>query len=1078
LVFNQKIEVFINKNIYILLFIIILITVVSMRVKAGILIIISLLLLVGVSAAHRPDDSTISTSDDWVVANGADTATITVYALNATSGAVKNALVQFSVDDPKYGFVSPLSDTTDNSGKARSTFRVNKTSGVVNITARITNEGYTVTRSINVNIDHDTPYYSYFSHPLSGTVATDVPFNISITDRWGNTIDNRRGAHTISLHVHGPAPDDCGFRVANTSQHDISSILNANGNASLTVRLTTKVGPNNILMNAFGSIPDKLEWINADTTGIPFSITQVYSPSGNLPALPADGTSKFTIIYSLLDRYGNPSSKQLVWVNTTIAGEDQQFESNNLGQISISYGPKVSVGTVNITAKAVSNSTVTTSQLVEFVNTAATTMELTANPETMASRDVDPLIASNITATVTDAMGNPVDNETVTFSLGVVGYPGGPYNVTSLPRLTSNSTKTDANGFATVQFIPGSFSTNSSNVSYSATATGNVTITATWKSIPKTLLVTWKNYPYLSVTTSIAPPVVGVNDTVVVSIALKGDGWAMGPKPIDAILVIDKSGSMSNYNVAPGVTRMQAAKSAAKTFVSSMNSARDRLGLVSYDEESTVSTDASLGSSFSTINTKIDSITPNNGPTAMRQGFKQAIDHMITSGRPTSVRAVILMTDGNWNQGGSPLAVGKGYDLNTWVRDNRDSSVSTPYYGFSRWATDFENEDYRWYSGLGSTIASSSKTVVKKPLQIDPATGLVTSARTYETRATSGSYCADGQFTSQNMSEYAKANNIRLYTISFASNIPAEESTALTTLANSTGGFYKHAPTQADLANVYQQIAGELKTDAGVNTTMQVDYQNIKVTGVPIPGAQVFSYISHPTYSTRIGWQDGVVNVTNQSADWTANHKLDFNIGTIKIGQTWNATYRLKANWSGSINVFGTNSLLSFNGGTSSLKIPDTYLTVVPQLNMTTIGSKTITLENLLVTEPGEITTLLPVTWNTTYTGNKTITEQVYYSVDNGPWILFDTMTHPYPYAPDIVSATEYVDHAQLDIRKLPPGGYKIKVYATASDAPDDELITNVIKVGGKGKTYIKLEAPPFENFELPWGASLPYYFK
>jgi hypothetical protein len=145
---------------------------------------------------------------------------------------------------------------------------------------------------------------------------------------------------------------------------------------------------------------------------------------------------------------------------------------------------------------------------------------------------------------------------------------------------------------------------------------------------------------------------------------------------------------------------------------------------------------------------------------------------------------------------------------------------------------------------------------------------------------------------------------------------------------------------------------------------------------------------------------------------------------------------------------------------------------------MTTIGSKTITLENLQVTETGEITTILPVTWNTTYTGNKTITEQVYYSVNNGPYILFDTLTHPYPYAPDIVSATEYVDHAQLDVRKLPPGGYKIRVYATASDAPDDELITDAIKVGGTGKTYIKLEAPPFESFELPWGTSLPYNTK
>ena len=146
----------------------------------------------------------------------------------------------------------------------------------------------------------------------------------------------------------------------------------------------------------------------------------------------------------------------------------------------------------------------------------------------MASHDVDALITSDITATVTDSLGNPVENEMVTFSLGTVGYPSGPYNVTSLPMLASNSTVTDVNGFATVQFIPGSFSTNSSSLYYSPSATGNVTITATWNSTPKNLLVTWKNYPYLSVKTTVMPPTVALNDTVEVTIALKGDGWALG----------------------------------------------------------------------------------------------------------------------------------------------------------------------------------------------------------------------------------------------------------------------------------------------------------------------------------------------------------------------------------------------------------------------------------------------------------------------------------------------------------------------------------------------------------------------
>ena len=111
------------------------------------------------------------------------------------------------------------------------------------------------------------------------------PSLYQLKDHWGNPIDDRKqiipgDIHTLSLHVHGPAPDDCGFVTANITSHDILSTLDMNGNASLTIRLTKKAGPNNILMNSYGSIPDKLEWIDADTNGIPFSISQAYDPSG------------------------------------------------------------------------------------------------------------------------------------------------------------------------------------------------------------------------------------------------------------------------------------------------------------------------------------------------------------------------------------------------------------------------------------------------------------------------------------------------------------------------------------------------------------------------------------------------------------------------------------------------------------------------------------------------------------------------------------------------------------------------------------------------------------------------------
>jgi hypothetical protein len=71
---------------------------------------------------------------------------------------------------------------------------------------------------------------------------------------------------------------------------------------------------------------------------------------------------------------------------------------------------------------------------------------------------------------------------------------------------------------------------------------------------------------------------------------------------------------------------------------------------------------------------------------------------------------------------------------------------------------------------------------------------------------------------------------------------------------------------------------------------------------------------------------------------------------------------------------------------------------------------------------------------------------------------------------------TQYTDYASLDVKKLPPGGYKIRVYATSPDAPDAMAETNLKTIGGKGKIFIKLEAPPFEgpgfdqSGQNPWG--------
>jgi hypothetical protein len=159
---------------------------------------------------------------------------------------------------------------------------------------------------------------------------------------------------------------------------------------------------------------------------------------------------------------------------------------------------------------------------------------------------------------------------------------------------------------------------------------------------------------------------------------------------------------------------------------------------------------------------------------------------------------------------------------------------------------------------------------------------------------------------------------------------------------------------------------------------------------------------------------------------------------------------------SGLIDVFGKDSTVTFNGGTQTLYLPQTFISVVPLLGAINITGKTITLKNLELTEPGEIKALLPVTWDTTYTGNATLTERVYYQEDNGPWVLFDTKTHSTSMSDPL--SKDYTDFAQLDVTKLPPGGYGIKVVATASDAPDATITLDLPVTVGNQQPFIRLQ--------------------
>ncbi len=337
---------------------------VDMRAKAGILCILGLLLLTGVATATM----TMTMDRNWLVANNTENTNITVTLTNTTSVPVKNAMVTFSLtgfppyssipysgNQADYGYFTNVTALTNANGQVFTVFHANTKSGTANLSA-ITHYSepngtlFSLGANLVVNIDHDRPYIATFSYPDSGTVATTVLFNVSVTDRWGNMIDSRNPAqvHMLGLHVDGPNPNDCGFWNGGSYTHDYYPVLDAYGNLSTTIKLTSKPGHNNVVNDPMGdnlgSVPILVNWIDAETYGTPYSISQEVDPQP--PEIPADGLPQhiYTIKYTLLDKYGNPSGNQQLWVNTSMPGENQMFTSNSLGQVWVTYGPKSVTG--------------------------------------------------------------------------------------------------------------------------------------------------------------------------------------------------------------------------------------------------------------------------------------------------------------------------------------------------------------------------------------------------------------------------------------------------------------------------------------------------------------------------------------------------------------------------------------------------------------------------------------------------------------------------------------------------------------------------------------------------------------
>jgi hypothetical protein len=152
---------------------------------------------------------------------------------------------------------------------------------------------------------------------------------------------------------------------------------------------------------------------------------------------------------------------------------------------------------------------------------------------------------------------------------------------------------------------------------------------------------------------------------------LEFSGVAIPPaerRPVDVILAIDSSGSMSTTD--PQGIR----KSGAKAFVDQLDPKKDQVGLVSWAAE--VADFKDLTSDYAAIKAKIDRVGSDD-TTNFDAGLQKALA-LLQAGRTGSVKAIVFLTDGEPDEDGYTPPGSSG----SWVDKARDAGIKIYAIGF------------------------------------------------------------------------------------------------------------------------------------------------------------------------------------------------------------------------------------------------------------------------------------------------------------------------------------------------------------------------------------------------------------
>jgi Mg-chelatase subunit ChlD len=416
----------------------------------------------------------------------------------------------------------------------------------------------------------------------------------------------------------------------------------------------------------------------------------------------ANNRDTYTLMAQVVDKFLNPvypkqvPIKEKVLFSTPIGST--LIPLNDSGVAVTRLGPTPYIQTVNISSEYI---TETYSGIINYTILNFTTGDLNrfviyTNPNTVLSRNIRGNHNTTITFYALDESGHPIPDINITLnntnvSLGDLIF-GNDKNII-------NAT-TDIEGRIVAEFT-------------SKIPSGNATIVVSNGSINSSIIVYIKDEPFLSATITFEPnSTINSGDIVNITTIITAEGevpisrpaasallvldrsGSMDPDyyagtPLDVALVLDRSGSMSGTPLAD-------VKTASKAFINNLVS-NSQVGVVSYSTTSGVDIGLTLLNSLDNkipVRNAIDGLSA-GGTTAMGEGMADA-NTMLVNGRSNAKKIMIVLTDGNTNEGTDQeglnailfananditiYTIGLGNDLNEPILQNIAVSTGGKYY--------------------------------------------------------------------------------------------------------------------------------------------------------------------------------------------------------------------------------------------------------------------------------------------------------------------------------------------------------------------------------------------------------------